>query len=74
MKVALPLRIFADFESFNQPNLVADYLKILFKQIPTAVGLEKNICFGNNCVNWFIKIVLELQSAACECFTFYNKP
>ena len=68
MKVPLPLRIFADFECFNQLNLVADYLKNLFKQIPIAVGLEKNICFGKFCVNWFIKTVLELQSAACECF------
>ena len=44
MKVPVPIRVYADFECFNQPGNDA---KVLFKQIPIAVGCYIISPFGS---------------------------
>ena len=57
MKVPIPVRVYADFECINQPAelrtndheaAVAIAPKVLFKQIPIAVGFYIISPFGNN--------------------------
>ena len=60
MKVPVPLGVYADFECINQPT---DDPKVLFKQVPIAVGFSLISPFGNeyysyfgvDCVAWFEK-------------------
>ena len=60
MKIRSPLTLYTDFESFNEPQ---NDPKVLFKQIPIAVGchllspIEKYYYsyFGKGCVSWFVK-------------------
>ena len=60
-----PIRVYADFECFNQPRKDP---KVLFKQIPIAVGFYLISPFGNQyysyfgegCVTWFVnKMIIE---------------
>ena len=44
MKLPLPIRVYADFEGINQPT---DDPKVLFKQIPIAVGYYISSPIGN---------------------------
>ena len=62
MKVPVPIRVYADFECINQPTddreaAVAiapiDKSKILFKQIPIAVGFYLVSPFGNCYYSYF---------------------
>ena len=50
MKVPLPIRVYADFECTNQPEEDA---KVLFKQIPIAVGFYVISPFGNKYNSYF---------------------
>ena len=67
MKVPIPIRVYADFECINQPT---DDPKVLFKQIPIAVGFYIISPFGNNyssyfgesCVTWFVNEMLTLEN------------
>ena len=89
MKVPIPIRVYADFECINhavsQPTndheaVVAiapiDKSKVLFKQIPIAVGFYiispfgKNYSsyFGESCVSWFVNEMLTLEELASEFF------
>ena len=67
MKFPVPIRVYADFECINQPQKDP---KVLFKQIPIAVGFYVISLFGNNynsycgtdctggqqsCTKWFVK-------------------
>ena len=69
MKVPIPIRVYADFECINQPT---DDPKVLFKQIPIAVGFYIISPFGNNyssyfgesCVTWFVNEMLTLEKIA----------
>ena len=73
MKVPVPIRVYADFECINQPT---DDLKVLFKQIPIAVGFyvispfgnKYNSYFGTDCNEWFVKEMLKLEQEANEYF------
>ena len=73
MKVPIPKRVFADFECINQPT---DDPKVLFKQIPIAVGFYIISPFGNNyssyfgesCVTWFVNEMLTLENIASNYF------
>ena len=73
MKVPIPIRVFADFECINQPT---DDPKVLFKQIPIAVGFYIISPFGNNyssyfgesCVTWFVNEMLTLENIASNYF------
>ena len=73
MKVPIPIRVYADFECINQPT---DDPKVLFKQIPIAVGFYINSPFGNNfssyfgesCVTWFLNEMLTLENIASNYF------
>ena len=59
MKIPVPIRLYADFECINQPQKDP---KVLFKQIPIAVGYyiissfgnKYNSYFGEGCVTWFV--------------------
>ena len=79
IKVPVPIRVYADFECINQPAndheaAVAIAPKVLFKQIPIAVGLCIISPFGNNyssyfgesCVTWFVNEMLTLEELALE--------
>ena len=79
MKVPVPIRVYADFECINQPTddreaAVAIAPKILFKQIPIAVGFylisPVGNCyysyFGESCVTWFVNEILTLEKIASE--------
>ena len=73
MKVPIPIRVYADFECINQPT---DDPKVLFKQIPIAVGFYIISPFGNNyssyfgesCVTWFVNEMLTLENIASNYF------
>ena len=85
MKVPVPIRVYADFESINQLQndltddreaAVANAPKVLFKQIPIAVGFylispfgnEHYSYFGVDCVAWFVNEMLTLEKTASEYF------
>ena len=59
------IREYADFESINQPTINP---KVLFKQIPIAVGFylispfgnQNYSYFGEDCVAWFVNEILTL--------------
>ena len=86
MKIPLPIRVYADFESFNQPQNTAKLashaegalhdLKVLFEQIPIAVGFYLISPFGNcyysyfgeSCVTWFVNEMLTLEKNASNYF------
>ena len=81
MKVPVPIRVYADFECINQPidereAAVAIAPKVLFKQIPIAVGIylispfrnEYYSYFGVDCVAWFVNKMLTLEKIASEYF------
>ena len=73
MKIPVPIRVYADFECINQPT---DDLKVLFKQIPIAVGFyvispfgnKYNSYFGTDCNEWFVKEMLILEHKANKYF------
>ena len=75
MKVPVPIRVYADFECINQPTKNKDS-KVLFKQIPIAVGFYLISPFGNqyysylgkSCVTWFVNEMLTLEKIASEYF------
>ena len=50
VKLPLPIRVYADFECINQPQKNP---KLLFKQIPIAVGYYIISPFGNKCNSYF---------------------
>ena len=60
MKIPLPIRVYADFECIIQPT--RNDSKVLFEQIPLAVGFYLISPFGNqyysyigeSCVTWFV--------------------
>ena len=89
MKVPVPIRVYADFECNSQPAelrtdipkgdreaAVAIAPKVLYKQIPIAVGFYLISPFGNNyssyfgvdCVTWFVNEILTLEKLASENF------
>ena len=89
MKVPIPIRVYADFECINhavsQPAELRtndheaapiDKSKVLFKQIPIAVGFYIISPFGNNyssyfgesCVTWFVNEMLTLENIASNYF------
>ena len=51
MKILLPIRGYADFECINQP--LRNDQKVLFKQIPIAVGFFLISPFGNCYYSYF---------------------
>ena len=71
MKRDIQIRVCADFECFNQPQ--NDH-KVLYKQVPSAVGFyliapfgnQYYSCFGEGCVIWLVNGNLTLEK------TFYN--
>ena len=73
MKVPVPIRVYADFECINQPQKNP---KVLFKQIPIAVGYYHISPFGNNyssyfgldCKSWFVNEMLTLEKIASKYF------
>ena len=73
MKVPVPIRVYADFECINQPT---DDPKVLFKQIPIAVGFyvispfgnKYNSYFGTDRNEWFVKEMLILEQEANKYF------
>ena len=77
MKVPVPIRVYADFECINQPtDDPKGDPKILFEQIPIAVGFCLISPFGNeyysylgvDCVAWFVNEMLTLEKIASEYF------
>ena len=84
INVPVPIRVYADFESINQPTnraqlaatLSSQDPKILFKQIPVAVGFHlispfgNQYCsyFGEGCVTRFVNEMLTLEKIASACF------
>ena len=77
MKVSIPIRVYADFECINQPTDDREAApKVLFKQIPIAVGFYIISPFGNNyssyfgesCVTWFVNEMLTLENIASNYF------
>ena len=73
MKTPLPIGVYADFECINQPT---NHPKVLFKQIPIAVGFYLISPCGNcyysyfskgctegqqSCVKWFANEILTLE-------------
>ena len=66
MKIPLPIRVYADFECINQPQIIPN---VLYKQIPIAVGFyvispfgnKYNSYFGTDCNEWFVKEMLILE-------------
>ena len=73
MKVPVPIRVYADFECINQPQNTP---KVLFKQIPIAVGYYVISPFGNyyysyfgiDCTTWFVNRMLTLEKIANNYF------
>ena len=73
MKIPLPIRVYADFECINQPQ---NNPKVLFKQIPIAVGYYLISPFGNyyysyfgtDCTKWFVNKMLTLEKIASKYF------
>ena len=73
MKIPEPIGVYADFECINQPT---NHPKVLFKQIPIAVGFyvispfgnKDNSYFGTECNNWFVKEMLKLEKEANKYF------
>ena len=73
MKVPVPIRVYADFECINQPQ---NNPKVLFKQIPIAVGYYQispfgnnySSCFGTDCTKWFVNEMLTLEKIASNYF------
>ena len=73
MKIPLPIRVYADFECVNQPQ---NDFKVLYKQIPTAVGYylvtpsgnKYYSFFGTEEVKWFVNEMLTLQHEANNYF------
>ena len=77
MKVPVPIRVYADFECINQPTGDREAApKVLYKQIPIAVGFYIISPFGNNyssyfgesCVTWFVNEMLTLENIASNYF------
>ena len=81
MKVPVPIRVYADFECINQPTDDHEAApKVLFKQIPIAVGFylispfgepsgnEYYSYFGVDCVEWFVNEMLTLENIASNFF------
>ena len=85
MKVPIPIRVYADFECINQPAELRtndheaapiDKSKVLFKQIPIAVGFyiispfgnNYSLYFGESCVTWFVNEMLTLENIASNYF------
>ena len=83
MKVPVPIRVYTDFESINQPTDDREAAsKVLFKQIPSAVGFYVFSPFGNeyysyfgdctegqqSAVAWFVNAMLTLEKIASEYF------
>ena len=73
MKVPIPIRVYADFECIIQPTDDREAApKVLFKQIPIAVGFYIISPFGNNyssyfgesCVTWFVNEMLTFEKIA----------
>ena len=50
MKIPLPIRVYADFECFNQPQ---DNPKVLYKQNAIAIGYYIISPFGNKFYSYF---------------------
>ena len=80
-KVPVPIRVHADFECIIQPTDDPKddreaAPKVLFKQIPIAVGFYLISPFGNcyysyfseSCVTWFVNEMLTLEKLASEYF------
>ena len=73
MKIPVPIRVYADFECINQPQKDP---KVLFKQIPIAVGFyvispfesKYYSYFGTDCTKWFVKEMLKLEQEANKYF------
>ena len=73
MKIPLPIRVYADFECFNQPQKDP---KVLFKQILIAVGFYLISPFGNQyysyfdegCLAWFVNEMLIIENFASNYF------
>ena len=73
MKVPVPIGVYADFECIIQPQ---KDLKVLFKQIPIAVGYYVISPFGNyyysyfgtDCTKWFVNRMLTLEKIANNYF------
>ena len=73
MKVPVPISVYADFECINQPQKDP---KVLFKQIPIAVGYYVISPFGNyyysyfgiDCTTWFVNRMLTLEKIANNYF------
>ena len=76
MKVFLPIKIYAGFECINQPQDNPNDPKVLFEQIPIAVGyyliapfgIKFNSYFGEgctesqqSCVKWIVNEMLTLE-------------
>ena len=76
MKLPLPIKVYADFECFNQPQKDPNQPKVLFEQIPIAVGfyLISPIGYhyysnsGLDSVSWFVRRVLTLKKKANKYF------
>ena len=77
MKVPVPIRVYADFECINQPtDDPKGDPKVIFKQMPIAVGFylispfgfEYYSYFGVDCVAWFVNEMLTLEKIASEYF------
>ena len=84
MKVPVPIKVYADFECINQPASDREAaLKVLFKQIPVAVGFYLISPFGNeyysyfgvdctqgqqSAIAWFVNEMLTLEKIASENF------
>ena len=80
MKVLVPIRIYAVFECFNQPQNTAKLAlhdsNVLFKKIPIALGYHRISPFGNQyysyfgegCVKWFVNEMLTLEKIANNYF------
>ena len=73
MKVPVPIRVYADFECINlKSDIPKGDPKVLYKQIPIAVGFYLISPFGNNyssyfgesCVTWFVNEMLTLEKIA----------
>ena len=73
MDKIVPIRVYADFECIKQPQKAS---KVLFKQIPIAVGFyvispfgnKYNSYFGTDCNEWFVKEMLILEQEANKYF------
>ena len=78
-KIDIPIRVYADFECFNMPNMqnISDKTKILFTHVPCSIvyylispwqcGYK---CYaGPNCVQFFVDEMLQLEKMAKEYYT-----